>query len=90
MIVFIIYGIYVSSLNYVTILKILVVLLTDINFWQMNMCQFTIVTLAKKENAEIFLEIVIFAEFTMNIIKIRFLLNNSFSDGNTKVLVKLI
>ena len=45
-----IYCIYVSNLNYVTILKILVVLLTDIKFWQMNVCQFTLVILSKKES----------------------------------------
>ena len=81
MIVLTTYCIYVSNQNYAQILKILVVL-ADINFWQMNVCQFTIVISAKK--AEIFFGFVIFADFTLNVIKIKFLLNNSFSDGNRK------
>ena len=84
MIVLTIYCIYVSNLNYVTIFKILVVLVTDINFWQMNVCQSTIAISAKNEEAEIFLGIIILADFTLNIIKIKFLLNNSFSDGNRR------
>ena len=85
MIVLTIYCIYVSNLNYVTILKILVVLLTSINFWQMNVSQFTLGISAKKENkAELFLGIVIVADFLLNVIKIKFLLNNSFFDGNRR------
>ena len=82
MIVLTTYCIYVSNRNFVTILKILVVL-TDISFWQMNVCQFAIVISAKNK-PEIFFGIVIFADFTLNVIKIEFLLNNSFSDGNRK------
>ena len=84
MIVLTIYCIYVRNLNYVTIFKIVVILLADINFSRINVCLCTTVISAKKEKAKIFLDIVIFADFTLNVTKIKFFLNNSFSDGNSK------
>ena len=78
MIVLTIYCIYVRNLNYVTIFKILVILLADINFSHINVCLCTTVISAKKEKAKIFLDIVISADFTLNVTKIKFFLITHF------------
>ena len=44
----------------------------------------SLLLLYQQKKAEIFLDIVIFADFMLNVIKIKFLLNNSFFDGNGK------
>ena len=83
MIVLTIHCICVKNTNYVTILKLLFVLLTDINFWQMSECQFTIVISVKKKSKNIFRHRYI-CRFYVEHDKNYYLLNNSFVDGDRK------